>query len=129
MSKRTSASRTIWLSACLAAAWLGACQSEVISVVEIDVEVLPPSITLTEGDSAHAAAVVRERGGVELSGLSVTWTVDNPEVATVSADGLVEGRAAGFTTIRASSGDATGSAQVRVWDFPSRDEDCFICLF
>ena len=58
-----------------------------ISMVEVEVEVLPPSITLSEGHSTTASAVVREAGGVVISGASVTWTVDDSAVATVSSDG------------------------------------------
>ena len=127
MSERNNASRTFRLSACFLAALLAACETEVVSWVEVDVEVYPPSITLTEGDSATASAVIRERGGAELSGMSVAWTVDDPAVATVNSEGVVEGQAPGFTLVRATSSGASGSAQVRVEAAPG--PGCLLCLF
>ena len=126
MSERSNASRTYRLAACFLAALVSACETEVVSLVEVDVEVYPPSITLSEGDRATASAVIRERGGAELSGMSVTWTVDDPAVATVNSEGVVEGRAPGFTLVRASSAGASGSAEVRVSAAPP---DCqLLCL-
>src|SRR5262245_37603629 len=104
--RRVSSSRAFWLPACgtLAASAL-ACETVVVSMVEVTaVEVVPSSITLVEGQSGTASAIIRESGGVELSGASVTWSIDDPGIASVSAQGIIEGRAPGTTVVRASSG-------------------------
>ena len=110
------ARRTSWLPAALfVAAVLLGCETEVVSVVEISrVDVLPASITLVEGQVETALAFVRESGGSDLTGVPVTWTVDDTLVATVSPQGLVRGRAPGTTWVRASSQGVSGAATVRV---------------
>ena len=123
MRERSAAFRAWRLPACFLAALVAGCETEVLSMVEIDVEILPSSIALTQGDSATVSAIVRDSGGMALSGLSVTWTVDNPSVASVNSEGVVEGRAVGITTVRASKAGVSGEAQVRVWPDREREED------
>jgi hypothetical protein len=110
-----------------AAAFLAGCETVVVSMVEVaDVEIVPGSITLVAGQSESASAVLRERGGLELLGRSVTWTVDDPEIATVTPDGIVAARSPGNTIVRASSEGVTGLAEVRVLageEDPDREED------
>jgi hypothetical protein len=45
---------------------------------------------------------------------SVTWTLSTPSVASISSSGLATAHAAGSTTIRATSGSTSGSANVIV---------------
>jgi hypothetical protein len=101
-----------------------ACETVVVSMVEIDeVEVFPSVITLVTGDTATASAVVTASGGTEVSGIAMTWTVDDPTVASVSSDGVVEARAPGNTTVRASSDGVSGAASVRVLAAPGSEPD------
>lgn len=44
-----------------------------------------------------------------------TWSLGDPSVATVSADGLVTAITNGSTVVRATCGDTTASAAVGVW--------------
>lgn len=103
----------------VAAAGLTGCEERVVSALAVaSVEVSPAEITLVEGDRATASATVRERGGRELSGREVTWSVDDGGVATVNSAGLVEGRGPGSTLIHATSEGVTGSATVSVLPGP-----------
>jgi hypothetical protein len=98
-----------------AASTLAGCEERVVTAASVaTVEVGPPEITLVEGDRTTASAVAREGGGRELPGRIVTWTVENPEVATVTSTGLVEGRAPGHTVIRATVENVSGTASVTV---------------
>jgi len=104
-----------------AAALTTGCETVVVSMVEVaDVEIVPESITLVEGESEAASVVLRESGGVELLGRSVTWTVDDPEIAAVTAEGIVAGLSPGTTLVRASSEGVSGVAEVTV--LPGQDE-------
>jgi hypothetical protein len=116
-------------AALIAAVSLLACESTVVSMVEVDVDVVPESIRIEEGDSAAAAAIVRERGGDELHDVPVTWSVEHPQIATVDAEGVVVGLRRGTTRVSASSGGVSGVASVTVvrtgrGDDDEEDEDC-----
>lgn len=99
----------------LVAAALPACESTVVSTVEVaEVEVDPPRITLIAGGQVTASATPRESGGGKLPDRPIEWSVDDPDVATVNPDGVVEGRSPGATRIHASSEGVSGSADVTV---------------
>jgi len=49
----------------------------------------------------------------------ITWSSDDPSIATVDADGRVYGVSAGQTVIRAALGELTASATVAVTDLPA----------
>jgi uncharacterized protein YjdB len=113
-------------SAVLIAGSIAACETVVVSMVEVsEVVVFPSSLTLMEGESEAASAIVRSEGS-EVPGLSVTWSVDDPLVATVTGEGVVEARAPGITTVRAASEGVSGTAQVRVLARPTDEFDCEI---
>lgn len=126
--RRTSSQRAFRLplrGLLLAAVCLAACETSVVSLVEVSqVEVYPPRLTLVEGSRETVSAILRESGGVELSGRTVTWTVEDSDVATVTSEGVVEGRAPGNTLIHASSGGVSGAAEVTV--LPGPDHACDI---
>ncbi len=48
------------------------------------------------------------------SNAKVTWTSDDPSIATVSDKGIVQGRKPGSTTIRVTAGGKTDSCEVQV---------------
>jgi hypothetical protein len=99
----------------LAAALLVGCQEQVVTAARVaTVEVLPAEITLSEGEDAAVSATARERGGRELSGRVVVWSVDDPGIATVTAEGVVEALAPGTTQLHATVEAVTGSATVTV---------------
>lgn len=97
-----------------------ACESTIVSVVEpARLELSPTTLTLVEGEEQRLDVVMMDEGGEPLEGPLPEWDVDDPGVATVTADGVVEGRSPGRTVIHASSGGVTASAEVRVLAGPS----------
>jgi hypothetical protein len=112
-------------SSALVIGLLASCETVVVSMVEVsEVEVFPSSLTLMEGETETASAIVRSEGA-EVTGLTVTWTVDDPRIATVSEEGVIEARAPGVTTVRASSEGVSGTVVVRVLAQP--DNGGFDC--
>jgi len=79
----------------------------------------PDTATLTEaGATIQLSATVLDATGTEIEGAAMTWTTSDAEVASVSEDGLVEAITAGTATITATSGDASGTAEITV-DLPA----------
>jgi uncharacterized protein YjdB len=77
--------------------------------------VLTPNVgTLLVGDTLRIPAVVRDRGGRPVGGVTLAWQSSNEQVATVTADGAVVAHAAGRATIRARAGAIADSAVVQV---------------
>lgn len=81
------------------------------------------TVTLTAssvqvGSSVGASAVLRDASGNVLTGRTVTWSSGNTAVATVGSDGSVFTVSAGATTITATSGSRSGSAQLTVTQPP-----------
>lgn len=78
------------------------------------VTVVPDSISVIVGNTSTLTATVKDGSGNTLSGRTVTWKSDNTGVATVDANGVVTGVAAGATTVTATSEGKSGSAKVVV---------------
>ncbi len=66
------------------------------------------------GRTRQLAALLRDAGGVELSGRSLAWTSSDPSVAEVSPLGAITGLKPGTVTISAASEGKTGSLTVSV---------------
>jgi hypothetical protein len=97
-----------------------ACDTTVVTPVDIErVVVVPSDLTLLEGERESVSAILRDRTGGELGGARVTWTTDDPDVASVTSNGVVDARSPGSTRIRASVGGISGSAAVRVLRGPT----------
>lgn len=69
---------------------------------------------LTVSGAVYVSAVLRDAAGYVLPGRTVTWTVADTLVATVTIDGLVYARTPGKTTVVAASEGVSGSAVVTV---------------
>src|SRR6476660_5043747 len=69
------------------------------STVVRSVTVSPPSVSIPVNGTAQLAASVNADAGV--TDRTVTWTTSSATIATVDANGLVTGRAAGSATITA----------------------------
>ena len=82
------------------------------------VGVSPASANVAVGGTQQLSAVTRDSAGTTLTGRVVTWTSSNTTVATVSASGLVTGRAAGAATITATSEGKTATSAITVFVVP-----------
>jgi hypothetical protein len=96
------------------------CENRTIVPVEVAaVDVSPSSFSVVEGESRIVRAIPRGPGGDELTNRTVTWATDAASVATVGADGTVEGVREGQTTVRATVDAVVGTAEVTVLAGPS----------
>ncbi|MGE3617407.1 MAG: Ig-like domain-containing protein, partial [Gemmatimonadales bacterium] len=77
------------------------------------ITVTPTPLALEEGDIVQLSAVVRDATG-EVISVPVTWTSDQPTIATVDQTGLVTAIAEGSATISATAGTAASQAPVSV---------------
>ena len=85
---------------------------EPVAVAIIDVN--PPSVSLTVGQTATIAATPKSASGQVLSARTVTWTSSASNVAAVDGNGAVTGMSAGNATITATSGAASKQVAVTV---------------
>ena len=66
------------------------------------------------GQTVQLSAVVTDQNGNTMTGVAVTWTSSDPQVATVSASGLVAAAGSGTVVIIATIGSLTDAVQVTV---------------
>lgn len=88
-----------------------------VQVISPAVASVTPSLglgSLIVGETTTASAVLRDGAGAVLTGRPITWTTANPNVASVSQDGLVLAVGEGTTAVIATSEGAQGSTQVQV---------------
>ncbi|MFQ5550579.1 MAG: Ig domain-containing protein, partial [Gemmatimonadales bacterium] len=84
---------------------------QTVATVSVD----PAAVTLAAiGASVQLAAVPLDPNGNPISGAAITWSTDNPAVASVSVAALVTAESEGTATITASSGSVSGVSQVTV---------------
>ncbi len=96
-----------------------ACEEVTVSVVDVaSVTVDPGNVTLVTDGSTQLLATPRDAAGRPLSGRSITWSSENPGVATVTPSGAVSGMAPGAARIVATAEGVTGTAQVTVQPGP-----------
>ncbi len=81
----------------------------------VSIEVTPPTVALSVGDSATLTATAYGENGETISGVGFGWESSNPAVATVNG-GTVTAVAAGLASISASSGGVVGASSVEVFD-------------
>jgi uncharacterized protein YjdB len=93
---------------------VGTASVSVALVPVASVAVTIPGGTVAAGASVQAAATLRDANNNVLTGRTVTWASGNTAFATVSGLGVVTGVAAGTTSITATSGGVSGSANVTV---------------
>lgn len=90
----------------------GALQVELVPVATVSID--PPQALLIEGQTRQVAAITKDAAGRVITGRVITWTTGNPDIATVSANGLVTALAVGTTTVRASSEGRIAEAEIKV---------------
>src|SRR5215210_2224161 len=83
-----------------------------------DIVVNPPSSTLALNAQLPLQALVRNEAGELVPDASVTWTVENPAVASVTATGVVTALALGSTQVAASARGKSGIASITVTKTP-----------
>jgi trimeric autotransporter adhesin len=76
--------------------------------------VSPSLVTIFSGQTLQLSAIVTDDRGQVLTGRTVSYVSSDPQVATVSASGLVTGVTAGAVTITATSEGASGTATITV---------------
>lgn len=70
------------------------------------------------GVTLQLTATLKDAGGNQLSGRTVTWNSDATDKATVDGNGVVTGVAEGTTNINAQSEGKTGSTTTRIAQLP-----------
>jgi hypothetical protein len=93
----------------------------VVDVPVATVEIEPSALSLAQGTSATLSVTLRSAEGVILVGPSVTWSSDDPGVASVGTQGNVTAIGEGSTWVRATVQDslaATDSTAVTVTGAP-----------
>ena len=78
------------------------------------VEISSVKSPLVVGGSVQLDAVTRIVGGSPRTGVPITWTTDNPQVATVAAGGVVTGVGPGKATITGTADSGTATTTVTV---------------
>ncbi|HXI64886.1 MAG TPA: Ig-like domain-containing protein [Gemmatimonadales bacterium] len=85
----------------------------------VSLTVVPGAASVSQGDSLQLQAIPRDAVGDTLSGRSVVWSTSAPNVATVSAAGLVKGVGIGRVTVSATSEGKQGNAAIAVLQAPN----------
>ncbi|MEQ1855284.1 MAG: Ig-like domain-containing protein [Longimicrobiales bacterium] len=80
------------------------------------IDVSPAVIAILPGDTLRLSALARDGLSNILTGSPIAWLSDDVSVVTVDATGLVTGRAPGNAVLFATSGGASGSANIDVVD-------------
>ena len=87
-------------------------------LVVAQVEITPPDLTVEIGATRQLQASPKTSSGITVPNRQVTWSSDDPGIATVSASGLVTAVAIGDTRINARVDGVSGSIQVEVTPKP-----------
>jgi hypothetical protein len=82
--------------------------------VVLSVEIVPSELSLVPGEEVQLTATALNASGLALPGRTFSWTSSNSEIASVSPQGWVTGRAEGRVMIAANTGGVVGTAEVRV---------------
>jgi hypothetical protein len=107
---RQSTTLRIW-----AAIFLAACGSDTGPAATVaSVTVSPAATPVAAGSTIQLTATPKDANGVALTGRPVTWSTNAPAIATVDANGLVNGKVPGTARITATSEGKGGSSTVTV---------------
>ena|SRR5690349_4468013 len=110
--------RRILAAITILASWsCGSTQPDATSPVA-DIVVNPPAPTVALNAQMPLQALVRNAAGELVPDASVTWTVENGDIASVSPAGVVTGLALGSTQVAASARGKSGIATVTVTKTP-----------
>lgn len=95
-------------------AFVGCGDSTGPDVRVLEVEPMAGLVVGTGGTTLFEAIALGE-GGVELDTESAEWSVDDPSVATISADGRATGVASGMTLVTLTLGGRSATATLEVY--------------
>lgn len=76
-------------------------------------------VTLKDGESIDLTATVYDQNDRPMGGAELTWSSDNPDIATVE-DGTITAQHPGTTEITATAGQASATAVVTVEPVPAK---------
>ena len=101
---------------------LAACSDNTVGPTPVprvaQVIVQPATHSMVEGDQHQYTVRLLDAAGRELTGRAVSWMSTDPQVATISAEGLLTAHIPGVALIRASSESVSGEATVTVSTAP-----------
>lgn len=80
----------------------------------VEVQVTPPTASLTRGDTVRLTATPRDPRGNPIPNRAVSWSAEPGEVASVSSNGLVTAIRPGTATVRAMVETVSGTAVISV---------------
>lgn len=80
------------------------------------------SATVYPGTSAQLVARVYDQYGNQMSNQPITWSIDDPSIASIDGSGVVTGQTLGSTTARATSGSVSGAGTVSVVEYVEPEE-------
>lgn len=84
------------------------------TIAVASVTVIPDSATINVDESIQLQATLRDADGNILTGPTLTWSSNSPSVAEVNNTGVVTGLSSGSTTITATAGQQSGTAEITV---------------
>ena len=89
----------------------------------VTVTVVPSQVPLMVGETADLIATPRDENSQPLVGRAVSFSSDNPLIATVSGDGHVVAVSPGLTVVRATVEGKVGTANIAVSSRPAAQLD------
>jgi Bacterial surface proteins containing Ig-like domains len=97
----------------VAAACKGSDGTAPLVATTLTVTTSPTAITVN--GTAQASAIVKDQNGNPLTGQTITWTSQNPTIASVDGStGVIKGLSAGTATIQGKSGTVVGTGTITV---------------
>jgi uncharacterized protein YjdB len=107
-----------WIAVSAAAACGGGAADVVTTGTVASVSINPPTTTVSIGAQIPLQALVQDQSGKTIAATEVFWSVQDPNVATVSSAGVVTGVGLGSTQVAASANGKSGIATITVEKTP-----------
>lgn len=79
-----------------------------------------PTHMVALGETLQYSARLEDKNGKEITGVMFTWSTSNPQIASISASGLVTGLKAGSVLIRAVAEGIIGNATLTIDPVPDQ---------
>ncbi len=106
-----------WIAVSTAAACAGGA-ADVTTGTVASISITPPTTTVSIGAQIPLQALVQDPSGKTVTATEVFWSVQDPNVATVSSAGVVTGVGLGSTQVAASANGKSGIATITVEKTP-----------